>query len=221
MSMAFVSVRVNPSSLRVSRAWLAGAALIVLTVLVATAGYLGYGRLEEQRAENDVLVHDLAATRVERDDLQRSSAELAGNLADANDHVSSLSSALDIVQTDLDSASADVRRLEDEATTLRDRLQIARVETRDASSAAEAQRIAREREARLSSAALSYADAGAALSKTRDRMIDVLREQIAAERAGRTSASNLLVSEYNVLVGTHNRQVDAANTALARLKSLL
>ena len=103
---------------------------------------------------------------------------------------------------------------------LRGRVQSAQADARDASASASASEAARQRAQRVSTAALDFAEAGSALSKTRSRMIDLLVEQIAAERASRLTTASSLISEYNGLVTTHNRQVSEANAALERLKSL-
>jgi hypothetical protein len=93
--------------------------------------------------------------------------------------------------------------------------------SRDASAAAAALATARDTQQRLSTAALTYANAEADLAKTRNTMIDRLNQQIDAERAGLRTTSNRLVDEYNRLVTVHNQQVDRANTALSNLKKLL
>jgi hypothetical protein len=46
-------------------------------------------------------------------------------------------------------------------------------------------------------AVLAYASAIADLSKTRSSMIDLSRDQIAAERDGRWSTASRLVDDYN------------------------
>ncbi len=213
--MTLGSVSVNLRSIGVSRARLVGVALVVVFLTaVGIASYVGFSHLEQQRAEIQVLVRDLATTRLERGDLQQRSAELTEDLVRANIRISGL-------QTELATAQGEVRRLEDEAGTLRDRLQVARAETRDAASEADAQRAARERDSQLNTAVLAVADTSTALSRTRDRMIDVLNQQIAAERTGRAATARALVTEYNELVGTHNRQLTAFNGAISRLRSLV
>ena len=52
-------------------------------------------------------------------------------------------------------------------------------------------------------------------------MIDLSRQQITAERAGRYAEADTYVTEYNGLVTVHNRQVDESNAALAKLREQL
>jgi len=52
-------------------------------------------------------------------------------------------------------------------------------------------------------------------------MINVLLDQISAERAGRTTTARSLAGEYNSLLATHNRQVADYNAALGKLRAFL
>lgn len=212
--MAFVTVSVNLKSLRVSRARLVSGALVALALAVGTAGYFGYTQLERQRAEMEVLIRDLASTRVERDDLQRRSTELTENLEGANARIGGL-------QADVEMAHGDITRLEEEAAVLRDRIQVVRTEARDATSDAEAARSAQARADNVSGAALAYANASSDLSDTRNRMLNFCKDSFSASSRGLHSLAISLENQHNALVPAHNRQVSVANAALTRLRAVL
>lgn len=187
---------------------------VLLLAALGVAVYTGSRNIQSQNEEIDFLVGKLALTTGERNDLLRTSSDLSERLSESAARVAAL-------EADVHAAVLEKERLEEDARLLRERLQAARLEVREAVSETEAVQRAREREARLAGAALAYADAASALSRTRDRMIDVLRDQIAAERAGRTATARTLLSEYNTLVSVHNQQVVTSNTALVNLRALL
>lgn len=215
---------------------------VVMVLAISTAAYLAFDTIEKQHADINVLVTDLATASLARDDLvtrrdqltkerdqrtterdsERARAEVAettvsgqaGRLVDSTQRLAAL-------QEQADASKAEVNRLGADIATLRDRLQSVQAESRDASAMADALSAARDAQLRLSTAALSYANAESDLSTTRSSMIDTSRDQIAAERAGRWTTADRLVDEYNALVKVHNRQVAEANSALANLMKLL
>ena len=125
------------------------------------------------------------------------------------------------VRNQLSEVSTELDRAKGDIGTLRERTQTAQGDARDASAAATTATAARRRAETLSAAALAFADVSVALSKTRNRMIDLSRQQITAERAGRYAEANSYLEEYNGLVTVHNRQLDESNAALAKLRDQL
>jgi chromosome segregation ATPase len=215
---------------------------LILAIAISIGGYVAYDTIEQQRAEIKVLVTDLATMTVERDDLIGVRDQLTAaryQLTTERDHEQARAKTaettvarqqvrladsniqIDTLQAQVDASRWEAKQFCDDIATLRDRLQSVQAASRDASAAATALAAARDTQVRLSTAALSYANAEADLAKTRDTMIDTLNSQIAAERAGLRTTSNRLVDEYNRLVSLHNQQVGKANTALAFLKTLL
>jgi uncharacterized protein (DUF3084 family) len=236
-------VRGTHAVLRRKVGLIAWAAIGLVTLVgISLTAYFAYDTVEKQRADIKLLVTDLAATSLARDDLlaqrnwltterdrrtserdaERTRAEVAE--ATVSGQAASLAEStkrLAALQEQTDASHLEVKRLGDDISTLRDRLQSVQAESRDASAAAAALTAARDAQQRLSTGALMYANAETDLAKTRETMIDTLSDQIAAERAGRWTTSNRLVDEYNRLVRVHNQQVDKANTLLANLKKLL
>lgn len=210
-----VAAKLTLAGMMRRRLVLAWSSIGVALLAVVTVGvYIAFRTIESQNQEIDLLVRNLVTTTSERDALQRTSSELSERLSEATARVAAL-------ENEIKAAALERERLEEEAQLLRERLQTARQEIREALSETEAVRQAREREAKLADAALTYADAASALARTRDRMVDVLLQQIAAERAGRTVTARAMISEYNSLVSVHNRQVARSNAALASLRALL
>ena len=132
------------------------------------------------------------------------------------------------LQAQTKSNLAEVERLKTDAATLRSRLQSTQVEARQSAEAvgvAEAaqrrEKAAREKLQRASVAFFSVIEASTALSKSRKRMNDILRDQIDAERANRFATASSLVREYNALVDIHNQQTREFNVASDNLAEAL
>ena len=215
--------------------WLILAVGLVVLVGVVSLLYNAHATIDRQDAEITLLVRNVAVVSNERDALtadrdrlkvsldaegakasaaEASATDLQGRLASAEAQFAEVRDQLSGVSTELDRAKGDIG-------TLRERTQTAQGDARDASSAAAAATAARRRAETLSAAALAFADASVALSQTRNRMIDLSRQQITAERAGRSAEANAYLAEYNGLVTVHNRQLDASNAALAKLREQL
>src|SRR4051794_3648011 len=194
-----------------SQYWPVLAAGLVVLIGVVWLLYSAHATIDRQDAEIAVLVRNVAAVSNERDALTADRERLRVGLAAeqtraaaAEANVADLQGRLTAADAQLTSVSAELERAKSGIGTLRDRAQAAQGDARDASSAAAAAAVARRRAETLSAAALAYADASSALSKTRNRMIDLSRQQIAAERAGRYSEADTYVTEYNGLVTVHN-----------------
>jgi chromosome segregation ATPase len=133
--------------------------------------------------------------------------ETSARLTEAQDQLSKL-------RGEAQASATEVQRLREEIGRLRERADLSQADARETASA-------RDRAKAIAQAALTYAEKGSALSTTRNRMIDVLKEVIAAERDGRSADARQWVDEYNELVPLHNRQVSEAHAALATLRGLL
>lgn len=206
-----------------------------ISMAVGASAYFAYSTIDRQRAEGAVLVRELVSASNQRDDLlgvraqltserDQLSLDLDGQRARAVQAESALVEANRSVaqlQTEAKANAVEVQRLSEQVARQIERVQEAQFDARDSSSAAAAAATARRRAENIANAALTYADASSALSRTRDRMIDLSRAQIDAERARQVSTANALVAEYNSLLPVHYRQVGAVNTALANLRSLL
>lgn len=216
--------------------------IIVVLAIALLVGLSVYRRFEAQQAENALLVRQLAAITVERDDLSAAREQLTAELdrvsgelereraraqqaeaatADVTARLEEANARIAALQRAAEASAAENQRLNDEVATLRARTESARQAASEASATAAAETAARRRAEQISNALGEYADAATRLSRTRDRMIDILLRQSVALRSGQRSEADRLLMEYNSLVPIHNQQVEAANAALDKLRRLL
>jgi chromosome segregation ATPase len=224
------------------RTWPLAVVLLIVIAAALSGAAWAFQLATAQKEEIDILVRDLAATANERDALQATKQQLeserddlARSLSDERARVEQAEAATAKLSTSLAEAEASIARLEAdlassgaEAERLnaavarqRERSEAAQADARGQAATASQLQAAQQRTQQIAGAALSYADAATAVAVTRNRMIQLLRDQIQAERTGRFPAASALVDEFNALIPVHNRQVDEASAALSRLRALL
>ena len=227
--MTTIDTASRQSSIRPLQTVLSWRNLSVVLIVVAVIGAgLASREIRSQHAELDILASNLATTTDSRDSLIKVRDALLidrDQLTSDRDATRVRAAAAEDqtreLQAELSGARGEVARLQDESAVLRDRIQAAQTDARDQARAVDAANAAQRRTVQIKDAFAELNTASGNLSSTRDRMIDVLVDQIAAERAGRITSANSLIAEYNTLRTTHNRQVSEYNAALGRLRTVL
>jgi chromosome segregation ATPase len=200
---------------------------VLIGVAVIGAGFASR-EIRSQREELDILAIDLATTTDSRDSLIQvrdglliDRDQLTSDRDAARGRAAAAEARIAELQAELSVATGGVARLQEESVILKDRIQATQADARDQARALDTANATQRRTAQIKDAFAELNTASGNLSATRDRMIDVLVDQIAAERAGRTTTANSLVAQYNTLRTTHNRQVSDYNAALGRLRAVL
>jgi hypothetical protein len=162
---------------------------------------------ERQQAELATVIRELAVATHERNSERTRADDLTAQLAEANSR--------------LEAESLRSEQLAEELALVRSRLQAVQFDARDATAAAEAARAAEARMARIATATQTVVVRGRELARTRQQLLDIANDQIDALANGQATRYRSLLTRYNGLIPTENRQVREYNAALDALVRLL